>query len=552
MSMAVAGNGHPGRRVQYAALPYRVRRDGEVQVRLITSRETRRWVIPKGWPMKGLSPAKAAAREAYEEAGLVGIVGREALGMYTYEKNLGLRSVLCDVMVFPLKVKRHLHKWPERAQRMGFWFSVDSAAAAVQEEELKLLILSFGAHMAARWAAKHPQPAEGSEETAADTDETLPAPRKRAAKAKAAAMEDAVAGPAAGTAENASPAKASAKEKVAKAEKVKAEKVKAEKVKAEKASKKKPLKAKTAAPLADDADVAAAPAAAPAPETPAKGRAKERAKERTKEQVETPAKVDGRAADKAVAKPSSKQRGRSGDQRKGTAVEAAAVPRPAGEADLSEHAPQPLAPKAGQAQAKTSRLKTVLATASMGGGPGAKAGGVAKMRAVPKAKAVVKARPAAKPQPVAKVKPAAKEVVVAKPVAKAKSGVKPRPAASATTGRALQRMSRAAGGPAATPTPARSARPQDAAPLVEKGAAHKLLPPADVVAGQAAGLAAAASGKSRATKGAKARAKSAPAAAVPALVIVPSPAKEPAGKKAVKRGGKRGRKGTLPPAPERG
>lgn len=153
VSPVVAGTSS-GRRVQYAALPYRVRRDGEVQIRLITSRETRRWVIPKGWPIKGLTPPKTAAREAYEEAGLVGVVSREPLGLYTYEKRLGTRSVLCDVLVFPLKVKRSLQKWPERFQRFGFWFSIDSAAAAVQEEDLSELIRAFGALMARRWAAK--------------------------------------------------------------------------------------------------------------------------------------------------------------------------------------------------------------------------------------------------------------------------------------------------------------------------------------------------------------------------------------------------------------
>lgn len=145
----------PPRRVQYAALPYRQRQDGEVQVRLVTSRETRRWVIPKGWPMKGIPPHKAAAREAYEEAGLLGATSRTAFGLYTYEKRLGAtRSVTCDVMVFPMKVKRYLKKWPERTQRIGFWFTIESAAAAVQEEELRGLILRFGEVMAARFAAK--------------------------------------------------------------------------------------------------------------------------------------------------------------------------------------------------------------------------------------------------------------------------------------------------------------------------------------------------------------------------------------------------------------
>lgn len=171
----VAGGVPSGRRVQYAALPYRVRRDGEVQIRLITSRETRRWVIPKGWPIKGLTPPKTAARECYEEAGLVGVVSREPIGMYTYEKRLGTRSVLCDVLVFPLKVKRLLQKWPERFQRYGFWFSIETAAAAVQEEDLSELILSFGAIMARRREEK----LAGA---AADTE--VAAPKAKAAKSK--------------------------------------------------------------------------------------------------------------------------------------------------------------------------------------------------------------------------------------------------------------------------------------------------------------------------------------------------------------------------------
>lgn len=151
------------RRVQYAALPYRQRQDGEIQIRLITSRETRRWVIPKGWPMKGLSPGKAAAREAYEEAGLLGTISSEPLGLYSYDKRLTLQTVPCDVMVFPLKVKRYVKKWPERSERFGFWFSVESAAAAVQEEDLRRIILAFGDLMATRFAEKRSrQPAEAA------------------------------------------------------------------------------------------------------------------------------------------------------------------------------------------------------------------------------------------------------------------------------------------------------------------------------------------------------------------------------------------------------
>lgn len=188
------------RRVQYAALPYRQRQDGEVQVRLITSRETRRWVIPKGWPMKGLAPHKAAAREAFEEAGLLGSTSRNAIGMYTYEKRLSpQRSLTCDVMVFPMRVKRYLKKWPERSQRIGFWFTIESAAAAVQEDDLRELILRFGATMAARFAeteaARAAQGAEaletnlvGERARAESTTKANPADKaKPSAKLKAAA-----------------------------------------------------------------------------------------------------------------------------------------------------------------------------------------------------------------------------------------------------------------------------------------------------------------------------------------------------------------------------
>lgn len=168
-------------RVQYAALPYRVRQDGEVQLRLVTSRETRRWVIPKGWPMKGIPPHKAAAREAYEEAGLLGSITSAPLGIYRYDKRLSAtRSVLCEVMVFPMKVKRYLKKWPERSQRVGFWFSIETAASVVQEPELASLILEFGTVMAERHAQKLAKQAAAAQAKAEADKPTRAAPKKKA------------------------------------------------------------------------------------------------------------------------------------------------------------------------------------------------------------------------------------------------------------------------------------------------------------------------------------------------------------------------------------
>jgi 8-oxo-dGTP pyrophosphatase MutT (NUDIX family) len=75
--------------MQYAALPFRVGADGRPQVLLLTSRETKRWVIPKGWPMHGKKPREVAAQEAFEEAGLVGtLIGKRPVGSFHYAKEL--------------------------------------------------------------------------------------------------------------------------------------------------------------------------------------------------------------------------------------------------------------------------------------------------------------------------------------------------------------------------------------------------------------------------------------------------------------------------------
>ena len=129
--------------MQYAALPYRL--GDVVEILLVTSRETRRWVIPKGWPMKGLKPHAAAAREAREEAGVMGKVGKTAIGRYTYVKLLKNGAPLdCSVEVYPLEVTGHLVKWREKGQRTLHWFTIGEAAEAVSEPELQDLIETFG------------------------------------------------------------------------------------------------------------------------------------------------------------------------------------------------------------------------------------------------------------------------------------------------------------------------------------------------------------------------------------------------------------------------
>jgi 8-oxo-dGTP pyrophosphatase MutT (NUDIX family) len=134
----------PGTKKQYAALAWRHSGAGR-EVLLISSRDTGRWVIPKGWPIKGLTPSQAAAREAYEEAGLGGQVSKKPIGRFEYDKKMDNGSLLpCKVEVFSLEQMIQHPTWPEQGQRRLQWFPVTEAANAVQEPELKKIIRKLG------------------------------------------------------------------------------------------------------------------------------------------------------------------------------------------------------------------------------------------------------------------------------------------------------------------------------------------------------------------------------------------------------------------------
>jgi 8-oxo-dGTP pyrophosphatase MutT (NUDIX family) len=125
---------------QVAALCWRMHK-GRVDVLLITSRDTGRWVIPKGWPVPGLSLSGSAAREAWEEAGVEGPVLDQPLGQYLYAKITPPAMALpCSVAVFPLRVATLHNRFPERKQRRRKWFAASEAAQLVAESDLRLLL----------------------------------------------------------------------------------------------------------------------------------------------------------------------------------------------------------------------------------------------------------------------------------------------------------------------------------------------------------------------------------------------------------------------------
>jgi 8-oxo-dGTP pyrophosphatase MutT (NUDIX family) len=132
-------------RLQVAALPWRKTDDG-VEVMLITSRDTGRWVLPKGWPEEDEPLYEAAAREAVEEAGISGGIAQKTAGSYFYNKvhSSGAESP-CEVQVFPLEVKEVAAKWREKGQRKRKWVKPREATRMVNEPDLVKLIARFAA-----------------------------------------------------------------------------------------------------------------------------------------------------------------------------------------------------------------------------------------------------------------------------------------------------------------------------------------------------------------------------------------------------------------------
>ncbi len=129
---------------QYGALPFSITDDGEVRVLLVTTRGRREWIIPKGWPIRNLSAGATAAREAYEEAGVLGtVVSESPIGSFRYAKQRNSRkAAIHEVSVFLFAVERQLRKWPEKAERVTQWFAPDEASAVVAPEGLSDLLLS--------------------------------------------------------------------------------------------------------------------------------------------------------------------------------------------------------------------------------------------------------------------------------------------------------------------------------------------------------------------------------------------------------------------------
>ncbi len=128
---------------QIGAICYRIT-DTNVKILLITSKRSKRWIIPKGWKVNKMSNRKSAALEAWEEAGVQGRVSGRSIGTYYYRKGLNKNDFLtCAVRVFSLEVKVSKKKFPERGERKLKWVNSDVAIDCVSEPELKAIIKKF-------------------------------------------------------------------------------------------------------------------------------------------------------------------------------------------------------------------------------------------------------------------------------------------------------------------------------------------------------------------------------------------------------------------------
>ena len=128
---------------QVGALCFQITPEENPKILLITSRRSQRWIIPKGWPIKGLKSYKVAEQEAFEEAGALGTTFDICLGSYSYIKKLDQGLSKRIVYVYPLKVENLISDYDEAHERSREWFNISKAKELLSEPGLKDILTNF-------------------------------------------------------------------------------------------------------------------------------------------------------------------------------------------------------------------------------------------------------------------------------------------------------------------------------------------------------------------------------------------------------------------------
>ncbi|BAY10541.1 NUDIX hydrolase [Calothrix sp. NIES-2098] len=123
---------------QSGVIPYRIQ-DGKIEVLLITSRDRQNWVIPKGDIPNGMSPPDSAAKEAWEEAGIIGQINTREIGTYRYRK----QGKNYRVKMYLLPVEQLSEDYPEAGHRERQWLDVPNAIGLIKVTSLKRIFKVF-------------------------------------------------------------------------------------------------------------------------------------------------------------------------------------------------------------------------------------------------------------------------------------------------------------------------------------------------------------------------------------------------------------------------
>jgi 8-oxo-dGTP pyrophosphatase MutT (NUDIX family) len=127
---------------QAGVIPYMATAEG-LKLVVVTSRRTGRWVFPKGSIDDGMTPQEAAAQEAFEEAGLIGVAAPESLGSYQALKIRPPAVWTIEVDLYPMRIEEVLDLWIEADQRARKFVSPDEAAALLGDPVLSDLALAL-------------------------------------------------------------------------------------------------------------------------------------------------------------------------------------------------------------------------------------------------------------------------------------------------------------------------------------------------------------------------------------------------------------------------